>query len=140
MRVLALALVIAVALAPVPSLEAAAPKDVCIPACTVVGAMNAFTPSRVVLTSGSTVTWTSPSLEQLHTATGTDGIRGCLHLVFNPGGSKSATFVVLDGLYTASGGELVRCASATQEQPGLFRLAYVCLYHPPMVGELYVAA
>ena len=42
-----------------PAPQAAAPEDVCVPACTVVGAMNAFTPRDVVMKSGATVTWTS---------------------------------------------------------------------------------
>lgn len=141
--VLAVLGLLLLALAPTP--QAAAPEGACVPACTVVGAANSFTPRAVALTSGATVTWTTPEMADTLSHNAAPVGSYCFAVTWSPGGSGSARFDVVDGALRATvtklGVETTKtCTDAIDVGGGAYVLQYECLFHPMMVGELVVVA
>lgn len=127
----------ALLLSGLPAPSAAAPVDVCAPACTVLAGPVVFAPPTTVVVSGSTVTWTTPADTTAHTATA-DSL--CFHTQFPVGASGSARFRIEEGVLYAKVPLKAEaaCTDALPLGPDAFLLRYVCLFHLPMVGELVV--
>jgi plastocyanin len=120
----------------------AAAGDDCVPACDVGtqgvrGLKFAFVPPVTLVTSGSTVTWTSTD-GAAHTAT--DGEGFCFSSGFTEHTVGRALFVIVEGALLASSEftDMAPCTSALAMPEGGFVLPYDCLYHPDMKAVLIV--
>lgn len=115
--------------------------DTCAPSCTVVAAGNAFTPRSVVVVAGSSLRWSTPAMLDTvgHTATSASY---CLQAVWPAGSTAVATFRIRDGQLFVQSPQRAEaaCPEALAAGDGVFLLPYICLYHPPMKGEILVVS
>lgn len=103
--------------------------DACVPLCAVTShEVAGFQPALVVVTSGSTVTWSE--LDKYHVAASRDF---CFLVDVPRGGSGAATFTIRDGVLFAQEGNVSKaCTGATMLPDGSALLDYFCPVHPGM--------
>lgn len=115
---------------------AALAAGLCVPTCEVISHDLGYASPVTLVTSGSTVTWSSIGLP--HTATATDF---CFHVAFSGSSPDSASFRVDAGqLFVKVGTTEKKCAGAAALPDGTTVLPYYCILHQNMRGVLVVAS